>query len=91
MASGLPTVASRVSGSEDFVVPGRNGWLFEATDGAALATCLREAASLSRERLHELGRHARADVESAAALDTVVGRLMAIYRGAHPRELAKAG
>jgi glycosyltransferase involved in cell wall biosynthesis len=91
MACGLPTVASRVSGSEDFVVPGRNGWLFPVSDAAALADCLREAAALSPERLFELGRHARADVESQAALDIVVGRLLALYRGADPRDLAKAG
>ena len=33
----LPSLASRVSGSEDFVVPGRNGWLFEVSDVPALA------------------------------------------------------
>jgi len=54
MASGLPTVATRISGSEDFIVPGRN---------------------------------ARADVESAAALPNVVGRLLTLYRGGRARDL----
>ena len=81
MASGLPAVASRVSGSEDFVKPGRNGWLHPVGDVAAVAACLREAEALSAEQLAELGRNARADVESEAALPRVVGRLMELYRG----------
>jgi glycosyltransferase involved in cell wall biosynthesis len=91
MASGLPTLASRVSGSEDFIVTGRNGWLFPVSDAAALADCLREARSLPVTRLLEMGQQARADVEAAADLDRVVGRLLLLYRGAHPRDLGKAG
>jgi glycosyltransferase involved in cell wall biosynthesis len=90
MASGLPTIASQVSGSEDFVVTGQNGWLFPVGDAAALAAHLRAAAALPPERLQELGRRARADVEAASALDRVVGRLLALYRGTPPRELARA-
>ena len=91
MASGLPTLASRVSGSEDFVVTGRNGWLFPVGDVVALATHLRAAAALPAEELHEMGRRARADVEGASALDKVVGRLLELYRGTSPRALARAG
>jgi glycosyltransferase involved in cell wall biosynthesis len=90
MASGVPPVASRVSGSEDFVVPGANGWLFPVGDVTALCACLGEAAALSPERLAAMGRRARADVESGASLDRVVGRLTALYRGAHPRDLRQA-
>jgi L-malate glycosyltransferase len=89
MAAGLPVLATRISGSEDFVVTGQNGWLFAVSDTDALAACLREAAAMPREKLAALGRNARRDVEAAAALDHVVGRLMALYRGAAPRELVK--
>jgi len=89
MASGLPAIASQVSGSEDFVVTGRNGWLFPVDDRAALAAALREAAAAGPVRLAEMGRHARADVEAASSLERVVGKLLALYRGAHPRELGK--
>jgi glycosyltransferase involved in cell wall biosynthesis len=89
MASGLPTIASQVSGSEDFVVTGRNGWLFAVGDTAALAAHLRAAAALSSAELAALGRRARADVEEASALDRVVGRLLALYRGTPPRDLAR--
>jgi L-malate glycosyltransferase len=81
MACGVPVLATRVSGSEDFVKPGRNGWLVPVSDAAALATALREAEGLPAQRLTELGRNARVDVEEMAALDAVVGRLLALYRG----------
>ncbi len=80
MACGLPTVASQVSGSEDFVITGRNGWLFPVSDVAALAAHLRSAEALSGEQLAELGRQARADVEAKAALELVVNRLLTLYR-----------
>jgi glycosyltransferase involved in cell wall biosynthesis len=81
MACGLPVLATRVSGSEDFVAPGRNGWLCPVSDVAALSAALREAEALAPEKLSQLGKNARADVASAASLDTVVGRLLALYRG----------
>ncbi len=37
MASCIPVIASRVSGSEDFIVDERNGWLFAPGDRAELA------------------------------------------------------
>lgn len=84
MACGLPTIASQVSGSEDFIVTGKNGWLFPVGDVKALAGHLRSAYALSGEQLAEMGRQARADVEAKAALDTVIGRLLALYRDERP-------
>lgn len=80
MASGLPTAATEVSGSEDFVVPGQSGWLFPVSDAAALAKALREAEALSAEELARMGESARADVEERAAIDRVATRLVEIYR-----------
>ena len=88
MSCGLPVIASRISGSEDFVIPGRNGWLFEPGDVAGLAACLREAADLSVERRREIGVQARQAVVANASLDSVVDRLTALYRGAAPASLA---
>lgn len=90
MASGLPTIATRVSGSEDFVVGGRNGWIFDPGDTKALAAHLAAAAALPAAARDELGRRARVDVEQASALDRVVGRLLELYRGTPPHALAKA-
>jgi glycosyltransferase involved in cell wall biosynthesis len=87
MAAGMPAIASRVSGSEDMVVTGTNGWLFEPGDREALAKCLAEAATVDRERLRELGQAARAQIERSASLEVVVGKLLALYRGARPAEL----
>lgn len=84
MASGLAVVATRVSGSEDLIVPDRNGWLFPVGDVDALALCLREVAALPEEKLIEMGRAARRDVEAAAGLESVVARLLSLYRGASP-------
>lgn len=81
MASGLPMIASRVSGSEDLVRTGINGWLFEPDDCAALTACLADAAALSPQRRNELGAEARAAIERYASLDSVLERMMALYRG----------
>lgn len=90
MAGGLPVIASRVSGSEDIVAGGRNGWLFAPGDVGALADALRAAAALRGPGLAALGRQARADIEQYAGLDAVLGRLLALYRGADPATLRHA-
>jgi glycosyltransferase involved in cell wall biosynthesis len=81
MACGLPSLSSRVSGSEDFVRHGENGWLFGVGDVAGLAKSLREAEALPPAKLLAMGQKARADVEAAADIPRVVGRLMSLYRG----------
>lgn len=82
MASGLPVIASRVSGSEDFVVPGRNGWLFDVDDAGALASNLADAAHIGAAARRALGEQARRDVAATADVNVVVERLLALYRGA---------
>ena len=84
MAAGLPVIASRVSGSEDFVREGENGWLFDPLDAQRLATLLREAATLPREALVAMGQRARADVRAQAGLVSVAERLLALYAPDRP-------
>lgn len=79
MAAGLPVIASRVSGSEDFVRHGENGWLFDPLDAQRLAALLREAATMPRETLAAMGERARADVRAQAGLESVAQRLLALY------------
>lgn len=81
MAAGLPMVASRISGNEDFVRTGENGWLFEPGDREGLARCLDAAASLSPAQRTAMGECARDTVEQQAGVDSVINRLMALYRG----------
>lgn len=84
MASGLAVVASRVSGSEDLIIDGRNGWLFPVGDAGALAAAFRTAAALPPPALLAIGCQARLDVAQAAGLNHVVARLLDLYRGATP-------
>ena len=84
MASCIPVIASRVSGSEDFIVDERNGWLFAPGDRAELARKLLHAVALGRQKLFAMGQQARADVEALAGADVVVDRLLSLYRNCAP-------
>lgn len=81
MASGLPMVASRISGNEDFVHPGKNGWLFEPGDRAELSECLAAAASMDAATRAAMSEAARATVRCKAGLEQVLNRLLHLYRG----------
>jgi glycosyltransferase involved in cell wall biosynthesis len=59
-AAGLPLLASRVSGIEDVIDDGRNGWFVERTP-AGVAAAVRTALA-ARDELPELGRHAQTTV-----------------------------
>ena len=80
MAAGLPMVASRVSGSEDLIRSGENGWLFEPDDRAGLAACLAEAAKLTAAGRAAMSAKARETVERHAGLDNVLDSLIQVYR-----------
>ncbi|MDY0884062.1 glycosyltransferase family 4 protein [Dongia soli] len=88
MASGLPIVATRISGSEELVVEGGNGLLVEVDDAEALAAALGrliENASLrmqmghaSRQRIEERYSWpltAKAYYDMAAASGLATGRV----------------
>lgn len=79
MASGLPVLASRVSGSEDLLRDGDNGWLHEPGDRAGMVVALRAMDALDDDRVIAMGRHARATVEHHAASDRVIDRLLEAY------------
>ena len=81
MAAGLPMVATRVSGSEDLVRHGENGWMCEPGDRAGLADCLRQAIAASPAARQAMGQRARQAVEAYAALPRVLERLLDAYRG----------
>jgi len=78
MASGLPVLGSKVSGTEDLVAPGRNGWLFQG-HGAELADCLRNVRATTSEARKRMGQAARRDVVSYAGIDVVLNSLVALY------------
>lgn len=87
MASGLPVLGTRVSGTEDFVVDGRSGWLVPPADADAIADALRQVVSLSDADLRRLGDGARALVRERASVAPVVDRLASIFETARaPRD-----
>ncbi|HRD72833.1 MAG TPA: glycosyltransferase family 4 protein [Aquimonas sp.] len=86
MAAGLPMIATRISGSEDFVETGRNGWLCAADSVEALSEALRTALNMAPAMRRQLGDQARADVVARASIAAVTSQLVRLYRtpaGAH--------
>ena len=79
MASSLPVIGTRVSGTEDFVINGQTGWLFPVGDVQQLQTCLLAAAGLGSAQLAMLGQNAKALVLSQASISAVVNRLVELY------------
>lgn len=79
MASGLPMVASRISGNEDFVIEGHNGWLFEPADRVGLSRCLAAAARLTPDERRAMGENARGTVARQAGIDQVLDQLVTLY------------
>ncbi len=79
MACGLPVIGSRVSGTEDYVIDGQTGWLFEPGDSITLAEALTAAAATSKPDLTKLGHTARTRIVAAASIDNVTARLCELY------------
>jgi glycosyltransferase involved in cell wall biosynthesis len=79
MASGLPVVGSRVSGTEDWVVNGQTGWIFAPGDEAGLRAALASVAQAGSQELRRLGRTARMKIEREASVDVVVRSLCDTY------------
>ena len=81
MSAGLPSIVSRVSGSEDLIRHRENGWVCEPGDRSTLINCLLDAASANRDQRRAMGRLARATVEAHSGRNSVIDRLLPLYRG----------
>lgn len=79
MACGLPVLGSRISGTEDFVRPGRNGWLYAAGSDDELAARLREAMDCPLETRRRMGQQGREDIMGQAATQAVTMQLLRLY------------
>ncbi|HXY05925.1 MAG TPA: glycosyltransferase family 4 protein [Burkholderiaceae bacterium] len=79
MSAGLPTIGSRISGNEDFIVPGKTGWLFTAGSVPELRACLSAAAQMDLGQIDQMGVAAKRFVNDHASIAAVVGRLLDLY------------
>lgn len=79
MAAGLPVLGTRVSGTVDFIEPGRDGWLVDPGDVEAMSAAMREAAETPDARRREMGQAARQKIIARARIDAVVEQLAALY------------
>jgi glycosyltransferase involved in cell wall biosynthesis len=65
LAAGLPVIASdRMGAALDLIAKGVNGWLTQAGNEEAVFDAMREAATLSNERLSEFAFAAQATIEN---------------------------
>lgn len=78
MATGLPVVATRVSGNIDLVVHGENGYLSEAGDPLLMADNLQKLIERPAER-EAFGSKSFAAIQGKYALDTVLEQLNTLY------------
>lgn len=79
MASGLPVVATDLSGAADCITSGVEGIVVPARDAAALAAQIQWHYE-NGEASGEMGKQARARVEREFTLEQYVDRVMKMYR-----------
>jgi glycosyltransferase involved in cell wall biosynthesis len=79
MATGLPVVATDMSGANDCLVNGKEGLIVPARDVEAMAEAILWCYQ-NREQSRALGRAARARIESEFTLDHYFKRQIALYR-----------
>lgn len=78
MATGLPTIATRVGGNPEVVEDGSTGWLVPASDPLALARAMQQMLS-EPQRAREMGRAGRARVETHFDVRKMVCAYESIY------------
>jgi glycosyltransferase involved in cell wall biosynthesis len=81
MASGLPCLATRSSGTHDLVVDGVTGFLYSPNNGFELADSL---ARLSKHKMLEMGRNGRRKAEKAYSLDKIAKEYSTLYKTLRP-------
>ena len=79
MATSLPIIGSRVSGTEDLIEDGVNGYLFDSGNGRELEEKLKKIASLSTIEIASMGENARSVVTQYAGIESVSSRLCDLY------------
>ena len=80
MSTGLPAIATAVSGTPDVIRHEREGLLIPANDGPALQSALLRLLGDASLRLR-LGAQGRAHIEAHYSMDAAVERVMELYEG----------
>lgn len=81
LASGLPAVCSDVSDSGRYVIPGKNGFLFDPKDISSFAEALRKLAATSPEELARWGEESRRIAEEKLSKDIFISRYTRLLEG----------
>jgi glycosyltransferase involved in cell wall biosynthesis len=84
MASGLPAIVTRISGSEDLVADGVNGRIV-STDGGEIAEALKQYL-IDPTLAHQHGAAARSLVEKNFSLDSVADKYTKLFFALHNRQ-----
>jgi len=81
LACGLPVITSLQCGFEEFIEPGRNGWLVDAFDRVALKKAQEELTAVLADSLQRssMALEARATAQRFAPA-AMVGKLISLYR-----------
>jgi len=79
MSSAIPVLGSRVSGTEDFIEHGKNGWLFDSENLTELTEYLNVIKNTSNETLLEMGNAGRKYIVDYAGISSVTNRIMKLY------------
>ncbi|MDZ4379862.1 MAG: glycosyltransferase family 4 protein [Parvibaculum sp.] len=80
MSFGVVPVVTRVSGVEDMVEDGTNGYLFEAGDVSSCVEALERAAATPPERYARMSAAARETLAARFGMESVAAQHIALYR-----------
>lgn len=78
MATGLPAVGTRTSGTSELIRPGQNGYLVDIGDSAAMTRAMAELLRLPRQA-RDMGRTSRGVVEKEFGLEAAADRHLALF------------
>jgi glycosyltransferase involved in cell wall biosynthesis len=78
MATGLPAVGTRTSGTDELIRQGQNGYLVDIGDAAAMTRAMGNLLRQPREA-REMGRAGRAIVEKEFGLEVAADRHLALF------------
>jgi len=79
MASGIPVLGSKVSGTEDIIKDGKNGWLFNSENRTELISCLTELKNTDTKKLSKMGLNGRDYIVEYAGIRSVTNKIMKLY------------